>query len=165
MKQPNTPFHHASIDLKGCTLLPLERRDAEWIVVRMASMDPWKRLGYLESGLLRYLTRLDPALARYQISVNRETAGVCCIRYPWLRGPFLELFCVLEAFQGKGIGRAALGWMAQEAKGVCHNLWTTASSFNERALAFYRESGFSEAATLKDFLKEGYDEILLRRRI
>ena len=165
MKQSDIPFHHSSIDLKNCTLLPLEGSDAEWIVVKMASMDPWKRLGHLESSLLRYLTGMNPGLARYQISVDGETAGVCCIRYPWLRGPFLELICVLEEFQGRGIGRAALGWMAQEAKGVCPNIWSTVSSFNERAVAFYRELGFSEVVTLKDFMREGYDEILLRKPI
>lgn len=128
-------------------------------------MDPWKRLGYLESKLLRYMTGMNPGLASYQIRVNGETAGVCCIRYPWLRGPCLELICVLEEFQGRGIGRAALGWMAQEAKGVCPNIWTTVSSFNDKALAFYRRLGFSEVVTLEDFLKAGYDEILLRKRI
>jgi GNAT superfamily N-acetyltransferase len=165
MTDLHNPFHVPAKDLSGCTLLPLDPDAAGVIAGRLVSMNPWMRLGYRESGLLSYLTRTDPALARYLISGDRDLAGVLCIRYPWLRGPSLELIAVLDGFQGKGLGSAILEWMEKEARGVCSNLWTTVSSFNHRAAAFYQRHGFREVTILEDFLKQGEDETLLRKRI
>jgi diamine N-acetyltransferase len=128
-------------------------------------MDPWKRLGYREAGFRNYLSRSDPGLAGYSITVGRECAGVVCVRYPWLGGPFLELLAVLDGFRGKGVGGAVIDWMEEECRGICNNLWTSASSFNDRALAFYRRLGFAEATLIEDLLKPGDDELLLRKRI
>jgi GNAT superfamily N-acetyltransferase len=72
---------------------------------------------------------------------------------------------VLDGFQGQGLGGAILGWMEKEVRGVTSNLWTTASSFNHRALSFYQRHGFAEVTTLKDFLHVGDDEILLRKQV
>jgi GNAT superfamily N-acetyltransferase len=165
MTDPYTPFHRSTADLGTCTLLPLGPDSATKISGSLVSMDPWKRLGYRESGLRSYLTRPDPALARYRITRGRELAGVVCIRYPWLGGPFLELIAVLDGFQGQGLGGAILGWMEKEVRGVTSNLWTTASAFNYRALTFYQRHGFVEVTIIEDFLKEGEDEILLRKQV
>ena len=165
MTDLHNPFHVSAADLGVCTLLPLDPESAGVIAEALVCMDPWKRLEYRESGLLAYLTRTDPALARYRISVGKELAGVVCIRYPWLRGPFLELIAVLDGFQGKGVGNAILEWMEKEARGVCPNLWTTVSAFNHRAAAFYQRHGFREVTILEDFLKPGEDEILLGKKL
>lgn len=165
MKETPLPFHGATVRLEVCSLVPLDLDYAKEVSRRVVSMDPWKILGYTEDGLLSYLTRPDPGLARYRISVGGETAGAVCIRYPWLLGPLLELICVLEPFQGRGLGSAILDWMAEEAGGACSNLWISVSSFNQKARGFYRKSGFLRTGVLKDLLKCGYDEILLRRQI
>ncbi len=165
MNDMSIPFHGTMRDLGACTLLPLDPPSIDLIAASLVSMDPWKRLGYRSSGFQSYLSRPDPGLARYRISRGQECAGVACIRYPWLRGPFLELIALLDGFQGKGIGSAMLGWMEKEGKGVCANLWTTVSSFNQRGLSFYLREGFVEATMFKDFLKKGEDEILLRKKI
>ena len=165
MIDPQNPFHVSAADLGVCTLLPLDTESAGVIAEALVCMDPWKRLEYRESGLLAYLTRQDPGLARYRIMHGRNLSGAVCIRYAWLRGPFLELIGVLDGFQGKGLGGAVLEWMEEQAAGVTSNLWTTVSSFNHRAVVFYQRQGFREVTILKDFLKQGEDEILLRKRI
>lgn len=165
MNSAPIPFHSRTAHLGTCDLLPLDPQSAHWAAKSLAAMDPWKRLGYREAGLLTYLTRQDPGLSRYLLTLGKECAGAVCIRYPWLRGPFLELIAVMDGFQGKGIGNAVLGWMEKEARGVCANLWVSVSSFNDRALTFYLRQGFSEATILKDLLREGEVEILLRKRV
>jgi len=145
--------------------MPLDPPSIARISGSLVSMDPWKRLGYREIGLRNYLSRSDPGLSRYKITVGDECAGVVCVRYPWLGGPFLELLAVLDGFRGKGVGTAVIGWMEEECRGICSNLWTSAASFNDRALAFYRRHGFAEATLIQDLLKPGDDELLLRKRI
>ncbi|MEW6667190.1 MAG: GNAT family N-acetyltransferase [Thermodesulfobacteriota bacterium] len=165
MTDLHNPFRVSAADLGPGTLLPLDPESAGKIASALVGMDPWKRLGYGESGLLAYLTRTDPALARYRLMLGQTLAGMVCIRYPWLRGPSLELIGILDGFQGNGMGSAVLGWMEEGARGVCPNLWTTVSSFNHRAVAFYEKHGFREVVVLKDFLKQGEDEVLLRKQI
>lgn len=165
MTDLHNPFHVSAVDLNPCTLLPLDPDSAGVMAGWLVSMDPWKRLEYRESGLLAYLTRTDPALARYRITVGKELVGVLCIRYPWLRGPSLELIAILDGFRQKGLGSAVLEWMEKGARGICPNLWTTVSFFNHRAVAFYEKHGFREVVILRDFLKPGEDEILLRKEV
>ena len=131
----------------------------------LASVDPWRRLGYRSEQLFNYLVRHDPALKRYAVKVSDDTAGVVCVRFPWLIGPFNELLAIFDVHQGKGLGREVMNWMEQAYRPLARNLWTTVSSFNTRARQFYDSIGFSETAVLNDLVADGNDEILLRKRL
>jgi len=142
----------------------MEDQNSRIIGRTLACMDPWRRLGYTEIGLFRYLIRSDPSLNRYTIVASEETAGVICIRYPWLRGPYLELLAVFPLHQGKNMGREIVVWMTDESSGKSSNIWTTVSSFNARALSFYKKNGFVEIAELPELATSGFSEILLRKK-
>lgn len=159
------PFSGKHYCLASCELQLTADQNARSISKALASIDPWRCLGYTEEGLFRYLIRSDPSLNRYAVVVCRETAGVVCVRYPWLRGPYLELLAVFPSQQGRGIGREIIGWMAAECPGASNSIWTTASSFNTLALAFYKGLGFAEIADLPDLVAGGYCEILLRKTL
>jgi GNAT superfamily N-acetyltransferase len=128
-------------------------------------MDPWRTLGYQSGGLLRYLTRPDPGLARVAAFVDGSLAGILCVRYPWLAGPNLELLAILRGFQGLGIGAELMGWMVERSRPFGSNLWTTVSSFNAGARRFYARHGFEPVADLPDLVKPGFSELLLRKRL
>lgn len=157
------PFTGTFYSLAGCSLEPLDSEDILFLSQQLATMDPWITLGYSPESLSRYLRRLDPALARYAICIGGETCGVVCVRYPWLLGPNLELLAILPGRQRHGIGRTILEWMESECRGIARNIWTLTSSFNEKAMTFYRQAGFSEVAPLPDLVRQGLDEILLRK--
>jgi len=142
----------------------MEDQNVRSICKALACMDPWLRLGYTEDGLFRYLIRSDPSLYRYAIVMSEETTGVVCVRYPWLRGPYLELLAVFPPHQGKDIGREIVAWMKNECCGVSNNIWTTVSSFNAPALSFYKNIGFIEIAELPDLAAGGFSEILLQKK-
>lgn len=130
----------------------------------LAYRDPWLRLGYTENGLFGYLTRKDPSLNRYAVTVFEETAGVVCIRYPWLLGPYIEMLAVFPPYQCKGLGKALIFWICGACCGLPKNIWTTASSFNTQALSFYKNIGFSEIAELPDLVADGFSEVLLQKK-
>lgn len=142
----------------------MEDQNARSISKTLACMDPWLRLGYTERGMFLYLIRPDPSLNRYAVVAPQETAGVVCVRYPWLRGPYIELLAVFPPHQGLGMGREILVWMKKEFCGVSGNIWTTASSFNAPALSFYKNTGFTEIAQLPDLVADGFSEILLQMK-
>jgi ribosomal protein S18 acetylase RimI-like enzyme len=95
-----------------------------------------------------------------------DRAGVIVVRFPWLAGPYLNVFALLPAFQRKGIGRAALAWMEAEALAAgARNCFLCVSGFNTAAHAFYRRNGYSDAALLAELIMDGEDEILMRKRL
>lgn len=149
----------------GCFLGPMLPDEVEGIAGRLAGMDPWKTLKYSAEGLARYLYRDDPALLCRVARVEVGVAAVLCVRHPWLMGPFIELLACFDPFRGRGLGRGLIQWVERKAFPEAANLWVTVSSFNVEARGFYRRMGFKEVTELKDLVRPGCDEMLLRKRM
>jgi GNAT superfamily N-acetyltransferase len=158
-------FFQACYSLGEGHLRPVGEGEAEWWGERLVTLTPWRELGYRGPALGAYLSRPDPALYPYTLAVAGEAAGLICVRYPWLRGPYLELLAVLPAYQGQGWGRRLLNWLVDQVRGREANLWTLVSAFNTRAREFYRGCGFVEIGPIPHLVREGYEEILLRKVI
>ncbi len=127
-------------------------------------MPPWSVTGTSAEAITRYLAAEGDGARRYVIDIGGAPAGAAALRYPWLKGPYLELLALLPKHQGQGIGAAFLRWFEEEARRhEARNLWVCASRFNAGALAFYRRHGFAETAALPDLVASGFDEILLRK--
>lgn len=147
----------------GVSLEPLRQAQSEVLAAAMAAMDPWTSLGLGPDALARYWQRPDPGAARLALLHHGALSGGFCVRPRWLRGPFLELMCVLPVAQGQGVGRLVIDWLADESRVLGPNLWTSAMAENLPAIAFYRALGFREAARIADLMAPGRTEVLLRR--
>jgi GNAT superfamily N-acetyltransferase len=159
----SAPFSETSYRLPSCSLASLTENEAGFLSTRLAAIDPWLTLGYSAEGLSHYLLRPDPALYRFAVFVGPEAKGLVCVRYPWLRGPCLELLAVFNDQQRRGLGREIMSWMQAQCPRTAPNIWTLTSSFNSGARLFYRSLGFSEIVPLPDLTSSGSDEILLRK--
>lgn len=143
-------------------MTPGAARDLAW---RLASIPPWSVMNYPADGIEGYLNRPDPASRRFAIMRAGVPAGVAAFRWPWLRGPYLEMLGLTPEFQGQGLGAAVMDWMeAQGGMADARWLWLLASSFNARAIVFYQRRGFEAAAHLNDLVADGFTEILMRKR-
>jgi GNAT superfamily N-acetyltransferase len=110
--------------LPSCTLGLLQgEEEASLFGILLAGMEPWRTLGYSAAALQRYLLRPDATLYRHAVVIQGEISGVVCVRYPWLRGAYLELIGLTAAQQGLGIGREILSWIEAEARRETHNVW------------------------------------------
>ena len=165
MHSPTVSFAATQYPLPPLTCTSLRAAEAGLIGARLAAMDPWKRLGYGAEPLGRYLAAADPSLKRFAVQNEPETVAVVCIRYPWLRGPYLELLAVFPGNQGQGVGQAILAWIEEQARPSAKNLWTMTSEFNHRARRFYQAAGFVEIAPVADLVADGCNEILLRKTL
>ena len=160
------PFGGGSWQLGSCELSsPPSAAEAENLGTLLAAMDPWLTLEVSSGGIAAYLLREDPALFRYVVRVEGGTSGILCVRWPWLRGPYIELLGLAPDCQGHGIGAELLAWTEAEARKTGANLWVAASAFNRRAVDFYRKHGFREIGAIEGLVRPGYDEILLRKRL
>jgi GNAT superfamily N-acetyltransferase len=160
------PFTEFLIHLPRCILSrAVSEVEADRLGGQLAAQDPWRTLGFTPAALAGYLLHDDPGLHRYAVHVEDALAGVVCIRYPWLRGPYVELLGLASGFQGQGLGRELLAWVESASRPVASNLWIAASSFNERALAVYRRAGFEPIGVIEGLVRAEQDEILLRKRL
>jgi GNAT superfamily N-acetyltransferase len=148
-------------DLGDCRLELMTSAAAAIVAARLPEMDPWRRLGYHAAALARYLTQEDSSLTRWALYDGDALAGGVAVRFPWLRGPYLELLAVFPEAQGRGFGAAVLGWL-QSAAAHEGNLWVMVSAFNEDAHRFYRRHGFAEIGGVPALVRPGHDELLLR---
>jgi ribosomal protein S18 acetylase RimI-like enzyme len=155
-----------STRLDNCDLVTgLTVADATNLSDALASMSPWKELGMEAVTLNAYLLKEDASLLKLSIRVSDCLAGVLMLRIPWLRGPYLELFCVLPKYQGSGIGRSALKHIMNRASKKYPNIWVCASEFNDSALRFYEHQGFTRICVIDELVTPNHNEILLRRRL
>jgi GNAT superfamily N-acetyltransferase len=138
--------------------------EAAELATLFAAIPPWRTIGYSQSQLRAFFDRPDPALHRFAVvAAGGALQGALAVRYPWLRGPYLEILGLGPAAQGHGLGRQLIGWMAAEAGPGSRNLWALVSAFNTQARLFYRRQGFIEITTFDDFVVAGSNEVLLRK--
>ena len=157
-------FGKATEKLDGCQLSsPVSNEQALVIAEMLSISEPWLSLKFSAAALGKYLMRDDAALHRYVIAVDGEPVGVICVRYPWLRGPYIELIGVSPNQRGKGIGEQVLAWAEAEARREAKNLWVLTSSFNLKALSFYQSQGFYPIGPIQGLVTPEHDEILLRK--
>ena len=143
----------------------LEPELAAAIGQSLAGMDPWRTLGYSAETLARGLTSPHPEVTRYLAMEGDEPQGLVVVRYPWLRGAYIELFAVLPAAQGRGVGRAALEFIESHYRGRTANLWLLVLGFNAGARRFYERQGFRQIGVIEDLVAVGQDEVLMRKVI
>lgn len=159
-------FSKTNVPLANCLLTrSLSTTDVELLSSSFAVSQPWFTLGVSVSGLKNYFLREDANLYRYAVRVDNQLAGVICLRYPWLRGPYIELFGLIECYRGQGIGSQLLYWAETEARYQSNNLWLVTSSFNHLALQFYQRHGFQQIGIIEGLVHPDYDELLLRKRL
>ena len=144
-------------------MVPLDEPSARVMAEAMANIDPWATLRISPQRLLATLLARDANSCVRLIRVDEAIAGVVGVRTPWLYGPYLMLLAILPQSQRCGLGSAVLEWMARETPQRPANLWTCASAFNTRALAFYRSHGFAPVGELPDLVAPGFAEVLLRK--
>ena len=158
------PFAPTSHPLSVGLLRPPTMGEARELGIACAAIDPWRTMRYEPAVLGAYLERPESSLHRYAILWDGRAAGVIALRYPWLRGPFIEMLAVLPPHQGRGLAHAALNWAAQRTASVTSNLWASVAEFHKTGREFWAHQGFEEVASLPGLIGDGA-EVLLRKRL
>ncbi len=171
MSEPRQPYRAeryeigAARDGRRVALAPMTAEAADVLGDATAAIGPWAHYGLNGRTLAEGFKSSSPVAVRYQIECGGELAGAVIIRPLWLAGPYLQMLAVLPPFQGQGIGAKFLAWYEAEGRGHTRNLWLCVSGFNLDAQRFYRAHGYECAATLDGLMREGDDELLMRKRL
>ncbi len=78
---------------------------------------------------------------------------------------YIQTIAVAEAYRGLGFGTRILDFCEDRILKYSPNMFICVSSFNEGAMKLYTRFGFEKVGELKDFIKEGFTEILLRKTV
>ena len=151
----------------GATLQQMTAADATPLAIACAAIDPWLTYGTSADDLTRYFTPQAGSVQRLKAcDASGHAVGLVIIRWPWLHGPYVTFLAVLPDHQGHGIGMSMLGAIEREARATQQrNLWLCVSHFNLGAQTFYTRAGFEQAALLPDLVRDGVDEVLMRKRL
>lgn len=127
----------------------------------MAASDPWRRLGLDAARCLGALRGpFRETLAAYEGDLLAGLAAIAM--YGTFKGYIQALF-VADGFRGRGVGEALLAAAEKRIFRDSPNVFLCVSSFNGGARRFYRRLGYREAGVLKNFVRDGLHEILLRK--
>jgi ribosomal protein S18 acetylase RimI-like enzyme len=80
------------------------------------------------------------------------------------KGYIQSIFVAPEA-RRTGLGSALIQFAEERIFSVSPNVFMLVSSFNDRAAQLYTRLGYEKIGTLRNFVIEGYDELLLRKTI
>ena len=137
--------------------------DRETCARMMSETDPWITLGRSYERCLAAVS--DPARELY---VARTADGVAGFILLTMKGQFpgyITSVCVAASARGSGLGTQLVAFAERRIHRESPNVFLCVSSFNPGARRLYERLGFEYVGTLKDFLVEGYDELLFRKTI
>jgi ribosomal-protein-alanine N-acetyltransferase len=138
--------------------------DATWAAGMMAASDPWVTLGRGFDACLAACTSPQDVLEIAES--GGERCGLVLMRPAGVAGaPYVVSIAVAPAFRSQGVGAALLDYVEGTYRGRSRHLFLCVSSFNPRARRFYERHGFEAVGTLKAFLIDDADEILMYKRL
>lgn len=153
----------AARDGRPLALQPITPAMADRLGEAIAQVGPWAHYAIAGAALAEAFK--SAGSASYRIECAGESAGVIVIRPAWLVGPYLQMLAVLPAYQGQGIGTRVVAWFEAEARLKGRSAWLCVSAFNPGAQRLYRAHGFELVARLGDLVRDGDDELLMRKRL
>lgn len=127
----------------------------------MSESDPWFTLG---RDFARCLTAVsDPGRELYVARSGNAVAGFILLMMKGQFPGYITSVCVAASARGSGLGTQLVAFAEQRIHRESPNVFLCVSSFNPDARRLYERLGFEFVGTLKDFLVEGYDELLFRK--
>lgn len=150
--------------LSCCKLVPINDAAAKFLAHQMVLTPPWNKLSYSETSLSCYLTKKSSDFFCFAIKNNCDLIGVICLKYPWLKGAYIELLFILQNFQQKSLGTFLINWIENQLNITDNNnIWALVSEFNTNAIQFYIKNGFKKIGLVEDYIQQGSNEILIRK--
>lgn len=137
--------------------------DREACARMMCTSDPWVTLGRTYERCLTAVS--DPARELYVAHSGAEPTGFILLTMQGQFPGYITSVCVAASARGSGLGSQLVAYAERRIHRESPNVFLCVSSFNPDARRLYERLGFEFVGTLKDFLVEGYDELLFRKTI
>ncbi|WP_020612951.1 GNAT family N-acetyltransferase [Sediminispirochaeta bajacaliforniensis] len=129
----------------------------------MAESEPWITLG---RGFEQTRKAVHDASSDLFISLaGEEFTGFIMVQMQGAFRGYIKSFGIMPSWRGRGIGTSLLSFAESYIFAATPNVFLCVSSFNTSAQGFYTAHGYEIIGELKDYIIEGYSEILMRKSV
>lgn len=151
------------MDNKEIVFLPENRQEIfDQCAAMMVATDPWITLGMDKERCLKAFEGECKEI--FSVWKSGKIVGFVILQMCGTFRGYIQTLLVAEEFRGQGIANQILKFCENHIHKISPNVFMCVSSFNTHARKVYEKYGFEEIGVLKDFIKVGYDEILLWKR-
>ncbi|MDR3694162.1 N-acetyltransferase [Mucilaginibacter sp.] len=127
----------------------------------MAGTDPWVTLGI---GYDDCLKAFGGSFREVFIMKNeKEIIGFVIMQSQGTFRGYIQTLAIDNKYRSHGYGTQILQFCQDRILTYSPNIFICVSSFNKGAIQLYTKFGFELIGELKDFIKPGFDELLLRK--
>jgi [ribosomal protein S18]-alanine N-acetyltransferase len=133
----------------------------EICALMMSATAPWTQYGMDYQQCLSAFE--GPCKEIYTLEHSGETGGFVILQVCGTFNGYIQTLCIQEKYRGKGLGKKLLQFCEDRILNFSPNIFICVSDFNKGALKLYQEFGFELIGELKDFMKDGISELLLRK--
>jgi [ribosomal protein S18]-alanine N-acetyltransferase len=138
-------------------------KDIQYCASLLLDTDPWKKLGY-DPG--RCMSAFEgPCKEVWVLKIAGNIKGFAVLQVCGSFKGYIQTICIHNDFRGQGLGTILLKFCETRILEYSPNIFICVSAFNTGALKLYQGAGFKIVGVLEDFIKKGYNEILLRKTI
>jgi ribosomal-protein-alanine N-acetyltransferase len=140
-----------------------DSHDFEICAYMMATTDPWITLGMDYQQCQKAFE--GDCKEIYIARSDGEIAGFVILQVCGTFSGYIQTICVSEIHRGKGLGTMLIECCEKRTLEFSPNIFICVSSFNKGAHELYQRLGFKLVGILENFVKEGFDELLLRKTV
>ncbi len=148
-------------------IVPMTRSHIRACNAIVAASDPWKMLGERVdfAGALSRENR--PYNRAFVCTVQNRPAGFIIFtpQQVFARGGYIRSIGVAPAMRRLGIGRSLLSFAEKLISVQSPNVFLCVSSFNRKAQAFYKNSGYCRVGKLQNLILPGISEYIYWKRL
>ncbi len=150
-------------DKKPVIELTTNPDDFSFCAAIMSRTDPWIKLGMDTTQCLKSFEGTFREV--YLLKNESEILGFVIMQPKGTFKGYIQTVAVHENYRGEGYGTLLLQFCEKHILRYSPNIFICVSSFNQKALQLYIKFGFELVGELKDFIKKGFTELLLRKTV
>jgi len=129
----------------------------------MASTEPWLTLRPNPEACEAVFRR--SGCEWFLAQQGEKGVGFILLQSSGLAGsPYVGAIAVTSDARGHGVGSLLLAF-AEQHYSTAQNIFLCVSEFNSRAIALYKRIGYEQVGLLKDYIVDGHDELIMRKRL
>jgi len=129
----------------------------------MAGTDPWITLKMDEEACLKAFEGSFREV--FVLKNEKEIMGFVIMQPLGTFKGYIQTIAINESYRGAGYGTQLLQFCEDRILTYSPNIFICVSSFNHGAIQLYTKFGFELVGELKDFIKKGFTELLLRKTV
>jgi [ribosomal protein S18]-alanine N-acetyltransferase len=141
----------------------LEEADIQATAELMASQEPWVTLGRTKEKCLA--TIRNPLAEAYVAKCDDVVMGLAIIQLKGALVGYIQTLLIAPEYQGHTLGSQLITFLENRIHEVSPNVFMCVSDFNTDAQRLYERMGYEVIGEIKDYIKAGHSEILLRKTI